>query len=268
MTTYSEYSNIVFATTSASVDSDAQSLINRMIALGEEPSSERKTIINNTFLKLKGDNPLSFNFWAIYDTFGATAAHLEASSRLCWKNATYNLTSVTSPTFTIDRGFLGDVFSSSLRSAYNPTSHAVHFSQNSGAIYFYNRVNVQSVRKYFDGGATVYHIPRYTDNKSYFKMNEATEKNVANSDASGFFCLSRTGSTGFDSYRNKTKSAIVQGSTAISNQILIMLESSGVAKINQNHCLWGYMGGLTEAQENALEDIWVGYYLTQIGAAL
>lgn len=265
MATYSEYSNIVTGTT---FDSDAQNLIDRMIAVGETPTTARQIIIDTTFKKLKGDNALSFNFYNTSDLFGFTAAHAEVSARMNWKVDLYNLTSVSSPTFTTDRGFTGDILSTDLKSSFNPSVNGVNYTLNSAFFAAYNRVNVATIMYYMISGATLYLEPRYTDNKCWFKMNEGTDKNFANTDATGFYALSRLASTGFDAYRNKVKNAIVQASTSLPNTGITFIQSNAGTKSNQNICFWWFGGGLSEAQENTLEDIIVGYYLTQIGAAL
>lgn len=71
--------------------------------------------------------------WGLIDVMYVLAAADSQLAKLNWKNPTgsFNLTAVSSPTFTADRGYTGNGTSSYLSTGYDTSTASIGFSQNS-----------------------------------------------------------------------------------------------------------------------------------------
>lgn len=114
------------------VDSDVQNLIN---AMSEAPDSNRQVLIKNTIAFLKKEG-----VWEKLDFLHIYAAHSEQAALLDWKR-NHDATAVNSPTFTVDKGFLGDGSTSYLNTNFTPATDGVNYTLNEASFGVYSQTN-------------------------------------------------------------------------------------------------------------------------------
>lgn len=114
-----------------SYDPAAEALFARM---SSQPTGGRKSAISNLIKALK-----AASIWSKFDAFYIFAAHDSQAALLNWVSTNFNATAVNSPTFTTDRGFSGDGYSSYLDTNMNPTTaSSPKFVQNSAHFSLWN----------------------------------------------------------------------------------------------------------------------------------
>lgn len=94
-----------------------------LAAMAVQPAQDRANLINNTIFSLKGAG-----VWAKLDWLHVFAAHDAQAGRVNWKNPAQVATVVSTPTFTVDRGYQG-----------NGTSAAIDTSQVINALTNYKQ---------------------------------------------------------------------------------------------------------------------------------
>lgn len=252
-------------------DIDADALFTRMLAAGEDPDAARKTIINNAFVAAKAKS-----FWAKLDVVILLAAHGEASHLMNWKGTDYTFVqSATKPTFTIDRGGKGNGTSSYYRTQYTPNGTTRKYKQDDSVIGFYSRTAAASTGVEFGGltlSAGVHIFTRWADNTTYMICNSSTEKDIATTDGSGMFALSRTAAANYNYYKNKSKNTITDTSTLTpTNEFYVLADRRDAITIafsDRELSFFFIGGGLTETEIGDLYDIFVDGYLDSVGAKL
>jgi len=105
-----------------SVPAETKALLARMSV---QPSAARRTLINNLIVSLK-----NAGIWSKMDLLYVMAAHDQQAARLCWNNAAFNLTEVSTPTWTVDRGYTGDGVAMELTTGYTSSTSAVQFARD------------------------------------------------------------------------------------------------------------------------------------------
>ena len=203
------------------------------------------------------------------------AAHGVESACLNWISSSYNLTRVASPTFNADFGFTGDGTTTYLKTGINPRLGGFKYIQNSAMLAVYSRTSGKIA------GATVASIqttghtslyPRYTDDKSYFKINGGAELNVANIDGSGLYTIIRDSSTTVKYYKDKTKTDKTSTSDALPPEIPIIAgNDSGTFTATfgaKQVSLFALGEKLSPAEQGLFYDIMVDGYLQSVGAKL
>jgi hypothetical protein len=126
----------------------------------------------------------------------------------------FTLAGTPNPTFVALEGYTSDGTHGYINTNYNPSTEGSKFIQDSCSFGVYSRTNSDEVA-YALGGSSSGHVINLNlrqSDVSYFNINQATVENVANTDSSGMFILTRLGATNTDYYRNKTK--IKDGSNA------------------------------------------------------
>lgn len=109
-------------------DVSAISLFNRMIAVGEAPTTARMILINNFIVaeKLNGN-------WAKYDCLWFTAAHGVNSSRLNWIKPASDLTSTAYPTFVTDSSIYGNGTNQYFNTNFNLLTDSINYTANNAS---------------------------------------------------------------------------------------------------------------------------------------
>jgi len=240
------------------------------------PDDTRKGVINTAVLALKTGALSGSNVFAKLDLLYAEGAATNQAGRINWINpGTFTCTEVNSPTFTADQGFAGNGTTSYLDTGYTPSTNGSTFTQNSACLFVWSRTNSRSNSAAAIGAATsdapaVAYINPWNlsvDNVSH-GLNGSTGFNAfAPTSAAGFFCLTRTASTGYDVYRNTTNLG-TQTSTSAgrSDQVMRICGGNVSANFTTRQILFAGCGGGLNANEvadlfNALDA-----YRTAIGA--
>lgn len=245
-----------------SYDESATALFDRM---NVQPSYTRKGLINDAIVALKDSG-----VWDKLDALYLTASHDSQAGRLNWIENNYNLSTVNSPAFTVDRGYVSDGSTSYLTTGFNPaTAVGANFTQDSAheAVYcntttnagfdfgnstarlsagsavgtFAARVNTTTQSTGATGGTAVGHSLAYRDDNS----TQALVKNGVEVTSGAVASTSLTSTIFFAlAYNNGTAAAL------FSTRRLAAL----------------HFGGALTSQEQ--EDIYsiINTYLTSIGA--
>jgi hypothetical protein len=274
---YSAYCASVNATTQAGTDVDAQALIDRMTAAGETPADARKTIINAAFVLGK-----TKTFWTKLDAIWTMAAHGTASAKMNWLSTSYTLSlqGTPNPTFTTDQGYAGDGTNGYIKTGYVPSAGGKKWVQNSCSMGLYSRTSAAEAKVQM-GVTTNSSIGftnltiRYTGDVFYSRADCSGLGSVANADGSGFFAVSRVGSTAFMCFHDKVKTDVTAASNGVPPEVYICCYDSdnsgtGTATLLSNKQLaFAFVGqGLTEAEIDDIYDCFVAGYLNSIGAKI
>jgi hypothetical protein len=125
-------------------DADAEAYV---AAMDVEPDDARKLLIEEFFTGLKDDaiwNELVLGYLC--------AAHTSLAGRINFKApGTYTAILVSSPTFTVDRGFTGDGVSSKLRTGWDPATlgagASLPYAQDSASAWLHLTANLSTVNR-------------------------------------------------------------------------------------------------------------------------
>lgn len=230
------------------------------------PSDARKVLINNLIVSLK-----TAGVWAKLDAFYVLAAADAQSSLLNWVSTSYNLTAVNSPTFVIDRHYVGDGSTSYLSTGFNPTTAvSPKFTQNSGALFQWSRTDLPNgAAQSSDFGQPNAYIAR-----SATLSARASGRPLAGSGQSygdggypGFASFSRTAAAVWEAYAEGVDSGGgTTASAAPTNDVIRILSiSAGNFGLNQI-AVAGIASGLSAAEELATYNA-INTYLVAVGAA-
>ena len=198
------------------------------------PATARKRVIDNLILGLK-----NAGIWTELDALWITAAHDTQASTLNWKSTSFTLADVNAPTFTADRGVLGNGTTSYRTTSYTPSSSGVKYVLNSGTMFFYTRTD--NVSTGIEMGARAAGTQRveinskFTDNLFYAAINNAGGAGymtVNPGDTLGLFAVRRFNSTSVKGYKDGAEITNASTtSTSLPNIAAFFgaLNSSGVA---------------------------------------
>ncbi|MES5044093.1 hypothetical protein ABVB72_02300 [Rhizobium nepotum] len=255
-----------------SYDATATALFARMSI---QPSAGRKTLINDRIVagKLK-------SFWAKLDALWVHAAHDAQAGRLNWLNSSYDCVPINNPSFTVDRGYMGDGSSSYLDTGLNPlTALLPKYTQNSGSIGIRSNtenVGTGSLAGFYDTvlqrGTTINPRIDNTNSVASFRLNAgstgANSPNGAVPSSVGMFVASRTSSAGLSGYRNGI--ALVVGTTqpsTIPANGNMRLGSINATSFRACQFSMGFIaGGLTDQEAQDIFD-WFEVYRSAIGVS-
>jgi len=207
--------------------------------------------------------------WSKLDALYLMAAADSQAARRNWIADVYNLTPVSAPTFTADRGYTGDGSSSYLETSFNPTTAiAPKFVQNSGNIGLWSRTSAQST--FPDAGNTnsLLHARNASDNFTGRINCDAATIQTANASGLGLFATNRVGSTSTKILKNGVSAlATSDASAASTNATFRMLGRGGSGTSSSRQGAAGFFGqSLTDAEHLAFYNA-LNTYLTSIGAA-
>lgn len=183
----------------SSYDPGANALFARM---SSQPNSARKKLISDTIVALQ-----AASIWSKFDVLYLFAAHDSQAALLNWKSSSYNATLVSTPTFTIDRGFTCP--SSTKVSGPNPTTVAGQYTINSAHFSSWSRTNRQSNSANFGGDpSTPYYVAiiRDTNNRIQSYINGVQLFSVSGSvtNSTGLFVVNKSAANDQQAYRNGT----------------------------------------------------------------
>lgn len=250
-------------------DPDAVALFARMTV---QPSAQRKALINDRIVagKLK-------SFWAKLDALWVHAAHDAQAGRLNWLTGNYDCVPINNPTFTVDRGYMGDGSSSYLDTGFNPlTALLPKYTQNSGSHGVRSNtdnIGTGSLAGFYDTtnnrGTTINPKVDNTNQQAVYRLNQgstATSSTVAASPTSiGMFVANRVGATDIRGYRNGTKIATAATASTVVANGNMRLGSINASSFRACQFSMGFIaGGLTDQEAQDLFD-WFEPYRMAVG---
>lgn len=199
---------------------------------------------------------IAAGIWTKLDALYLMNAEAAQAARVNIKSpGTYDLTAVSSPTFTAKSGYAGDGASAYLSTNFNPsTASSPNYVQNSAGLFLWGlkaAADASGAMGYITGG-NAYLFPRWTDNNIYTRLNDA-DTAVATATGLGLTHGNRSASSAVQIYRDgvsvKTAATV---STAIANATLALLRSSASAFYSGGLAMAGVCGSLNSTEAAAL----------------
>lgn len=231
------------------------------------PTAARTALINNLIVALK-----TAGVWSKLDALYMTAAADEQAARRNWIADLYNLTAVSAPTFTADRGYTGNASTAHLTTGLNPTTSGGKYTQNNASLGSWSRTDNNLA--YCDIGVISTTIvgsirPRVTNLLS--ASTNATASNPAIATSIGLSAWSRTGASVAEVYKNGVSLlADTTTSLGLPNASFVLLARGTTTTPDQfsgNQVAAAFIGqGLSDA-EHASMFAAVNTYLVAVGAS-
>lgn len=183
------------------LEPEAETLI---AAMTPEPDFARQIVINNLIVALK-----AAGIWSLLDILYVFAAHAQQPATLNWKApANFVATPVSSPTFTVDRGFSGNGASAYLAPGWSP-SDGPQYQQDSAHVSGWSlSPGSASATEQLVGTSTgtspdILLGPRFTGDLFRMIVNDGTASStIASTNRDGFFIANRSGASARQGYRN------------------------------------------------------------------
>ncbi|MBN9018713.1 MAG: hypothetical protein J0H11_14970 [Rhizobiales bacterium] len=243
---------------------ETRALVARMTT---KPVAARAGLIDNLIKALK-----AAGVWSQLDALYVMAAADAQAAKLNWITGTYDLTAVSAPTFTVDRGYAGDGAASYLDTGFNPiTAPSPKFTQNSGSLILWSRTNLPNgADNSGDFGRENSRIGRFlsTSGMAMGRINMASTLNSMAAGAyPGMISWSRTGSAAWTSYAaGVAVNSGTEASAALTNGTLrICSWTAGSFGVNQLAA--AAIGASLNGTQHAAVKAALQTYLTAIGAA-
>lgn len=161
--------------------------------------------------------------WGELDYLALYATETQGQASTPLKNtntSNYYATLVNSPAFNKLLGFTFNDSTNYLDTNWIPSSNAVKFTQNEGAIFAYNRTNssaaTDAIMGISDGISRLTMAPRVSGDfyRIYVNSDISLGINITNTNTSGFFHSYRSSSTTIENFRNANNLGQVTGETS------------------------------------------------------
>jgi len=227
------------------------------------PTYARSVLINNLINSL-----IVSGVWRQLDALYVMAAADSQAARLNWKADFFNLTAVSSPTFTADRGYAGDGVASYLDTGYTLSTSNGRYTQNVASMGFY--INTDAAQNVSDMGTPTAYASIGARNSGSFmtarsNLNAASTAFAGASTAIGDRAWVRNNSANFESYLNSGTSAgtTVGASGALIAETMRLLRGAGT--FSTKRMAIGWFGAFPPSSYAALRSANL-VYLTAIGA--
>jgi hypothetical protein len=244
-------------------NAEAEALVARFTT---PATNDRKALIDTMVGALK-----TASIWSKLDCLYVMAAANAQAAQRNWKADAYNLTPVSSPTFTADRGYQGDNSAAYLGTGFNPTAAAGQYAQDAAAYGVWSlTAAASSGTTQIDMGCTLTGVRadiriRNSSDFAAVTLNDATAGSAANADGSGLFAALRSGTT--RSVR-RNKSQILTGSQASTglpnSEFSILAGGTSTGRSARQLCM-AFIGNLNATEADALYDAALPY-LQAVGA--
>ena len=198
---------------------EAQALFARFTT---PPTAARKTLINDLIVSLK-----DAGVWSKLDALYVMAAADAQAARQNWVADQYNLTAVSSPTFTADRGYQGDGAASYLNMNFNPSTAGGNFVQDNAGFGFWSLTNLASNTAQDIGNAANVTLTRSSTDGHIIRANNtgtASDFPATVTDSRGYFYAGRASAAAERARRNTSQIGTNNvASTALSNSVFTCL---------------------------------------------
>lgn len=241
----------------ASYEAEASALFARMTT---PPSGIRKSQINTLIRALK-----TGGIWAKLDCLWLMAAADAQAARLNWIADLYNLTAVSSPTFTADRGYQGDGSSSYLDTGAAPSA-LTKFLQDDASLAVWCRTNGNGlgIGRGTSGAPTLIN-PNNAGTSLLGRLNGQVVS-VLTGTSQGLTLAQRTTSNDGEGFRNGVSLGTGTGASTAKDTVALRIGNVGLAFSNEQFAVALIGASLSSAQNLALYNA-LNTYLTAIGAA-
>lgn len=229
-----------------------------------QPDAARKALIDATIAALKVAGT-----WQKRSALYLVAAHDAQAGRLNLKADAWNLSAISSPSWTADRGYQGDGVGAYLDTGYNLSSGGGLYQQASANIAAWSltsAISAGSLVGAFTGGTGTNINQRGTSDAYTARVNGAAAIGTTNADGSGYYSANRDGTTVRSGRNGVTIVSGTQAADALVNMTLRLLTASGSTFRADRVAFAAFGGSLTEAEE-AAEYGAIRTYLQAIGAA-
>jgi hypothetical protein len=198
------------------------------------------------------------------------AAADSQAARRNWIADQYNLTAVSGPTFTVDRGYAGDAAASHLDTGFNPTTAVgAQYTQNSAYAGMWSRTSAARAAAFgwFDGTDGMTIQARAGGDIMGGRANQAASLTAANADGQGYYGVARSASNSMRISKNGvTLNTGANASTALNNETFKIgrTTTSSYSEVQVAAALLG--SNVTDVEELATYNA-LNTYLQAVGAA-
>lgn len=244
-----------------SYDLDAIALFERFTTPADDT---RKGLINDLIVALKAGG-----VWSKLDALYVMAAHDAQAARRNWIADQYNLTAVSSPTFTTDRGYAGDGASSYLTTAAAPNSGLANLTLNSAHVSTYGNTaegaNSGGTIGCGAGTSAILLYPRLATNFSG-SLNSSTALTAANATTQGLFVINRSGASASELYIGSSQVATGTPAAGLLNGNPIDILRRNPNYYTGRLAAASFGGSLSSGEVTALHTA-LSTYLQAVGAA-
>lgn len=224
----------------AAYDPDAQAAFDAMTV---QPATARKQLYSDFIAGLKADG-----LWSLIEWISLRAAHDSQAARLDLRNPSRSSSVSGAPSFTIDKGYMGDGASYLTTGVVN--NSAALFMQNSATLFSF--VNVAGNGPLIGASSNTF-LRTGTGNTQDGRVNSTTNTSTTASGPLGFAAVSRTDASTQKHYRNGQLLATgtAASASAAMNEIRFY-QASGIGTFAGRAALEGFGAGMTDAQIAAL----------------
>lgn len=239
---------------------------NLVARFSNAPTNERKILINTLIKSLKDGG-----VWDKLDTLYVMAAADAQAAQRNWIADQYNLTPVSSPVFTADRGYQGDGVSSHITTNFNAsTALSPKYVQNSASFGFWVRNEVAN-NSMFDmgGGAMSLNARNAGAGAPRGLINDASTATWGAQPTSiGLHAMNRSGANARQNYYNGAlNGSDTAASTGVPTGASALLTLAGPVNPSTRQQAAAFIGGsLTASEHNTLYQA-LKAYLEAVGAA-
>lgn len=225
----------------------------------------------NAYIKLI-NGLVTDGLWDKIDALWILATADATTAGLNLKNTSFTLSLTNSPTFTVDQGYTGNGTNQTISTGFAPASSGTAFSQNSASISAYvrnsrtssNSSNIMGCAP--ASGSTAFFMAPLQTSAFGWTLNGTTFPSSANTDAQGFWTISRTASNNQPAYKNGLPFASNSGASGVltnmTNAVRLLSNSTsgGVgASFSSDQLSAAHIGG-------AFNDVDVFNYSTRVNA--
>lgn len=257
-----------FVTPISAFDAATVAWVAAVVAAGGTVSGAREILVNNLITGLKSDG-----IWTKLDRLWILAAENEISA-LMDMVADITATKVSTPTFTIDKGYTGQdnaAPSVYLDSNYNPTINAINFLQDSAHISIWSLTDTATGL----GGCTMGErgtniFDTYLDGNIYIRINDNVESGSQGPPGSriGHWIANRSGASASQAYQNGSLFSspnATSGAPQNANFYILCNDASGAANGTPQQISVASIGGSLTSTDAANFHTRLGTYLTAVG---
>lgn len=253
-------------TVGRSYDPDAEALFARFTT---PPTAARKAQINDLIVALKDGG-----VWSKLDALYVMAAADAQAARQNWIADQYNLTAVSSPTFTADRGYQGDGAASYLGTGLTPGSG--QFALNSAHMAFWSRTDISNAtvslgaRTASTTGQSLIQ-PNNGGSMSGRLNQDVIGTGVAVTSTQGLIAVNRSGASAKEYYRNGaslgTGNAVSTSMPTVPFFLLALNSGGSPANYDTRQQSAASFGAALTAQQHADFYTSLNTYMQAVGAA-
>ncbi len=252
------------------LDASTVAIIDRMAALGSEPSAERKIKMNQLVLNLKGQGVYgSVNVWNKLDILQPYYAETAIQSLVEWKMkdgaGVYDATGINNPAFIVNGGYVTLVSGVRYIRTNFAATNGTNYTQNSNCFGAFLKNTVT-------GG----YLCGSNDNtfKCWIRMNTSNNTGVDQRNngptsttghygvagGDGLFLSNRHSSTAFKTIRDTTvHSTCTSTSTGLDSSSFVITGYSAGLAVNEANAFFFIAGGNLEADRSQLYNSLLAY---------